>query len=143
MITILTTLAIIASIAYLYLLIYKRYFCVWAKISDVSVPAAIIRFSGRHDRIEVYSTCKGKGLYLVARRGDISITSITHKLSKYVGTPHDMIYGGGLNREIADIMSQLDRSFKRHGTVGGLKYDDVYLSLLPCEYEEYKTLNYF
>jgi len=136
MFIILLTLAILSICNYLRIIFWRTFFCTWVRISDTATPAANINIADIGVVIKVYSCDHGQMMYLTISSNQVVVISDYYKLTRYSGTPHDMIYAGGLDVPIEKTVALLNDILDNYN------YNGQAIKLPPCDYDEYKTLNY-
>lgn len=123
---------------------YKKHLSVWSRISDTNIPAACIKFHDNNDVLKVYSRNKGKSIVLKCFNAKHNCESDAFLISSQDGTPHDLIYGGAMNQEIANLRYIVaEQLANEDGSELVFNCNDNNIRMMSCSLDEYKTLSYY
>lgn len=142
--SILLTLLIVCLIIYYTNDKYKKHLSIWSRISDTNMPAACIKFHDSNDVLKVYSRNKGQSMVLKCFNAKHSCESTMFLLTNQDGSPHDLIYGGSMNEEIADMRYIIAKKIAEESDAEFIVLcSDNNIRMMSCSLDEYKTLSYY
>lgn len=142
--SVLVTLLLFCLIVYYINNNYTKHISTWSRISDTNIPAACIKFHGSNDVLKVYSNNKGQNMVLKCFNAKHSCEPATIILTTQDGSPHDLLYGGDMNNEIAGMRYDIAKKIAdESGADFVVTCSDSNLRMISCSLDEYKTLSYY
>lgn len=131
----------IASMCWLFSLIYNKRLVRWKRLSDTEVPITVLYLYDGSESIYVYSYDNGQNMALRFTTGVYNVTSDIMVIPKRYHTPYEYLKSGELNNLMLRHLGVLEMVVDADPSLRGYQYSIDYELELDFNSHAYRSLN--